>query len=480
MIDAAEEPAMRAMFNPRSIALIGASASPERIGGRALEFLKRYGYAGAVYPVNPASPQIQGFPAFRRIEDVPDAVDLAVISVPAAHVLDVLRACAAKGVALAIVYSSGFAEVGDEGAATQAQMAAIAKQSGMRILGPNCLGMMSVPAHVYCTFSAAPDVGIPSPGGIGIVSQSGAFGAYAFADAVRRGLPISRWITTGNEADIEVADCIRWLADDPESQLIMAYMEGCRDRTKFAAALERARSAGKPVILMKVGRTQTGAAATLAHTAAISGDDGAFDAVVRRHGAYRALSMQEFFDVGYAWLKGVAPRGRRIGILTASGGAGALLADAAEDFGLSLPQLPPAVQAGLKAAVPFAGTRNPVDVTGQVSNDPTLFPLFFARVAESGQYDAILCFQALAGINPLQSATLTGMWRGLRERYPGFPVFACLRASKAVRSELEDLKIPLFDDPTRMVAAVAGLCRLRDGSGCPAPEKPGDLDVLRS
>lgn len=464
MIDATDEKVVRAMFAPRSIALIGASASPERIGGRALELLKRFGYAGAVYPVNPGGPEIQGLPAYRRIEDAPDPIDIAVVSVPGAQVCDVLLSCAAKGVALAIVYSSGFAEVGEAGARAQAAISDIAKRSGMRILGPNCLGMMSVPENVYCTFSAAPDVGIPSSPGISIVSQSGAFGAYAFVDAQQRGLPISRWITTGNEADIDVADCVRWLADDPATNIIMAYVEGSRSNAKLATALEHARDARKPVIVMKVGRSAVGAAATKAHTASIAGDDAEFNALLSRAGAYRAATMQEFFDVGYVRLKGIAPGDRRIEIITASGGAGALMADAADECGLTMPPLPQSMQDELKALLPFAGVMNPIDVTGQAANDPALFPAFFSRAADSGRYDAILAFQALSGINPLQAPGVVTMWRELREKYPRFPVFACLKASEPVRRALEDMNIPVFDEPTRMVRAVAGLCRISEGS----------------
>lgn len=462
MFDAADAKVVRALFEPRAIALVGASASPERIGGRALDYLRRYQYRGALYPVNPSTPEIQGLPAYRRIEDVPGPVDLAVISVPGAQVCDVLRACAAKGVALAIVYSSGFAEVGETGAAAQAEMSDIAKQSGMRILGPNCLGMMSIPANVYCTFSAAPDIGILNARGISIVSQSGAFGAYAFVDAVQRGLPVCRWITTGNEADIAVADCIRWLVDDPETEIIMGYVESGRSNEKLAAALERARAARKPVIVMKVGRSVVGAAATEAHTASIAGDDSEFNAVFSRPGTYRATTMQEFFDVGYVRLKGIAPKGRRVGIITASGGAGALMADAADECGLAMPPLPQTAQEELKALLPFAGVLNPVDITGQAANDPALFPAFFARAADSGRYDAILTFQALSGINPLQASGVVATWRELRDKYPRFPVFACLKASEPVQRALEEMSIPVFDEPTRMVRAVAGLCRISE------------------
>jgi acyl-CoA synthetase (NDP forming) len=243
-------PESDAFFNPSAIALIGASVSPTRIGGRTLASLLKHGFSGRLYPINPSHDVIQGLQAYARIEDVPEPVDLAIIAIPAAEVLDALRSCIAKGVRAVVIYSSGFAEAGGDGTTMQAAIRSLARKAGIRVLGPNCLGFMSLPSRTICTFGQAPNIGLPAGGGVSIVSQSGAFGTYAYAAGLFRRMPISRWITTGNEADVDFSDCVDWFIRDPETKVIMGYMEGCRDGARLIRALENARQAAKPVVIL--------------------------------------------------------------------------------------------------------------------------------------------------------------------------------------------------------------------------------------
>lgn len=201
-----------ALFEPRSIAVLGASVDAGRIGGKPVANLLRFGFKGPIYPVNLRQSFVQGLPAYPNITAVPGPVDLAVLAIPAASTLPALDACAKAGVGAAIVFASGFGEIGVEGEAAQEEIGALAARTGMRILGPNCLGAMNVGSGAVCTFGGAAIAGLPLPGGLSFVSQSGAFGTYTFVNAVQRGLPASRWITTGNEADIQLADCIDWPA----------------------------------------------------------------------------------------------------------------------------------------------------------------------------------------------------------------------------------------------------------------------------
>lgn len=451
-------PESDAFFNPGAIALIGASVSPTRIGGRTLASLLKHGFSGRLYPINPSHDVIQGLQAYARIEDVPEPVDLAIIAIPAAEVLDALHACIAKDVRAVVIYSSGFAEAGGEGATMQAAIRSLARKAGIRVLGPNCLGFMSLPSRTICTFGQAPNIGLPAGGGVSIVSQSGAFGTYAYAAGLFRRMPISRWITTGNEADVDFSDCVDWFVRDPETKVIMGYMEGCRDGARLIRALDNARQAAKPVVILKVGRSPAGASAAESHTAALAGDDQIYDSVFRRYGVCRATSLEEFFATGYALLHGLAPNGRRAAVITASGGAGVLIADEASAHGFSLPPVPDNVQRDLKKRVPFAGVRNPIDVTAQVGNDPQLFSQFFSAVAETGHYDAIFCFQGLSGLNREPAERLLRRWTELRGKFPNLPIFISAMARAEVATELEALNIPVFDDPSRMVRAVAAMC----------------------
>ncbi|HEX3918837.1 MAG TPA: acetate--CoA ligase family protein [Caulobacteraceae bacterium] len=462
---------LAALLEPRSIGLIGASAHAERIGGRSLHFLKQYGYAGAIYPINPRETEIQGLPAFKSIAETPEAPDLVVVSVAAAQVIEQLTRCADRGVKAAIVFSAGFSEAGEAGAEAQAQITALAKATGLRVLGPNCLGVMSIASKVLCTFGAAPNFGLPEPGGLSIVSQSGAFGTYTFMAGKMRGLPIARWISTGNEADVDFADCVAWLADDPDTKVIMGYMEGCRNGRKLMRAFDLARAAGKPVIVIKVGRTEAGAAASQSHTAALAGSDEVFDAVFRQCGVHRAATVDEFFDVGYGCLRGMRPTSARLGVITGSGGAGVLMADAAEKAGLDMAPLPAAAQAELHEMLPFSGTRNPVDITGQAANDPTLFGRFLEVMIRDGDFGAIAVFNGLSGLGAGADERLQARWSQLRAKHPDTPFYVAMMSDPAVRRALDPLQIPVFDEPTRMVNAIAALHRFGP------PSAPGDRNV---
>lgn len=455
---------LTALFEPRSIAVLGASADPGRIGGKPVANLLRYGFAGPVYPINPRHGTVQGLPAYPDIGSVPGPVDLAVLALPAALTLEALEASARAGVGAAIVFASGFGEMDAAGARAQQALAALAQRTGMRILGPNCLGAMNIASGAICTFGQAPHLGLPPPGSLSFVSQSGAFGTFTFVTAMQRGLPASRWITTGNEADIDIADCIAWLADDPATAVIMAYMEGCRNGPKLIDALRRARAASKPVVIMKVGRSTAGAAAAQSHTAALAGADAVYDAVLRQYGAWRATSVDEFLDVGYAALVGLRPAGRRLGIITMSGGAGVLMADAAEDAKLEVPPLPPETQSALREILPFAGVQNPVDVTGQIANDRSLYIRFGRVMLREGGYDSIVGFHAVGGLDEENGPVIGESWETLRAEFPELPVFLSMRSRPELRARLEVLRIPVFDEPGRMVHAVAALTRFAPAS----------------
>lgn len=451
------------LFDPQGIAIVGASATPGKIGAMPVTLLRQHGYEGRIVPVNPRAEAIQGLAAVPSLDALDGNIDLAILAVPAAHAAQALERARPGQVGAAVVFTSGFSETGAAGAAQQERLCAIARERGIRLLGPNCLGFMNVRRKVYATFSPAPANGIVPPGGIGMVSQSGAFGAYAYSMARDRGLGLSHWISTGNEADIDVADCIEWLAHDADTRVIMAYMEGCRDGAKLRRALAAARAAGKPVVVTKIGRTQAGARAAASHTAALAGDDAVYDALFRQYGALRARSIEDFFNLGYAldtWKR--PPAGRRLGIFTISGGVGALMADEAQDAGLALPEPAASAQERLLELVPFASGRNPVDVTGQAVSEPGLLLTTADDILADGRYDALAVFLAAAGSSETLWPTFEAFAREMQARHPGVPLAISALFPPARRRELERLGCLVFPDPSAAIRTIGAVASLAD------------------
>lgn len=389
--------AFSALLSPSSVALVGASDDPTRIGGRPLRYLKQAGYKGAILPVNPKRESVQGLPAYQSISDLPVVPDTTILALPAHLTLEAVEACAAAGVKAATVFSAGFAETGSDGEKLQAEMVQIAKASGMRLLGPNCLGVFNPSAGYFGTFSVVLDNQLIAPGPVGIVSQSGAYGAHIAHLARERGLGISQWVTTGNECDIDLAEALDWMVQQPDTNVIMAYAEGVRNRDSFIAALERARKAEKAVIFMKTGRSEIGAQAAASHTASLAGSDAVFDAVLRQYGVYRAATTTEQLDIAYACASGVYPPSNRTGIFTMSGGFGIQLADDAEAAGLDVAPMPEAAQDKLKEMLPYSSPRNPVDATAQVVSNMDMLTKYVRTMISEGGYDI---FTAILGTGP--------------------------------------------------------------------------------
>jgi acyl-CoA synthetase (NDP forming) len=387
------------LVRPRSVAVIGASDEPARIGGRPIAYMKERGFAGPIWPVNPKRPTVQGLPAFASIAELPAAPDVAIIAVPSALAIQALDELGTKGCRAVICFTAGFAEMDEAGAAAQVQMTEVARRHGIRLLGPNCLGVFNDAIRFYGTFTASFEKGWPIPGRIGIASQSGAYGTHIFSAALDRGIGTQVCITTGNEAEVALGDVLGWMAQAPEVDVICAYAEGIRESESFLAALDLARRNRKPIVMMKVGRSQLGGAAAQSHTASIAGDDAVTQAVLDEFGVVRRRTTEEMLDIAYAATRRIYPARNTLGVLTVSGGAGVLISDAAEAAGLPMPPMPEEAQAKLRALIPFCAPRNPVDCTAQVTNDLKLISTFAESVAVDGGYSSILSFwsQTAAG-----------------------------------------------------------------------------------
>jgi acyl-CoA synthetase (NDP forming) len=456
---------LSALFRPRSVAVIGASSDPTKIGGRPIHHLRDAGFTGTIYPINPHRDEIQGIPALRSLDDVPGEVDLAIVAVPTGAVLDAVTACAAKGVKVAILFSAGFAEMGAEGAALQDQLVQVARAGGMRLLGPNCIGAASGEIGAIATFAFA--VQLPKPEGplprVALVSQSGAIGGHSVAAALPRGFQFDPWVTTGNEADIDVADCVGYLAMDDSVSAIAVYMEGTRSGERLKAALDLAFQRGKPVIMLKAGESDIGAAAAASHTASLVGSSQAYDALFQRYNVCRVGSITELVQMSYALAIGRLPKGRRLGILTGSGGGGILAADAAFVEGIEVPPLPAAAQDRLKALWSAASVVNPIDTTAQVTNDPALLSAFLDVVLEDGGYDVVLLFLTYIGMRRPWSDNVVESLRKVRSAHPDADVIVTMLGTEEVMRDIRALGMPIYEELTDAVRDISRLAQLGEG-----------------
>ena len=466
-----------AFFRPSSVAVIGASSNFAKIGGRPVHNMKIAGYGGTILPVNPGASEIQDLPAFGSLAEIPGPVDMAIVVVPMPSVEAAIADCVSKGVRAAVVLSSGFAEISAEGARMQRRIADMAAEGGLRVMGPNCMGVMNADTGMIATFISAIGETGPRPGTISVASQSGAFGGHCFTLARERGLGLRLWATMGNQCDVELSDCLAYMAKDPGTNVVLGYMEGVQDPDKLVESLAIAREEGKPVVLMKVGRSSVGSAAAASHTASLTGSDAVFDALLRQYDVYRPHTIDEMFDVGYAFASGRLPANDKVGIITVSGGVGVIMADAAEDAGLRLPALPRTTQARMRELVPFAGTRNPLDVTAQFINDATLMERMYGALLDEGDYASAVCFLAGVGLNPVMMERLEPTLSAVAERFPDHLHVLSILTTPELRARLQDLGYICYEDPSRAIAALGALARYaaaagrRRGRGPPRPPK---------
>lgn len=426
-----------------------------------MRYLCEGGFKGAVYPVNPKRDTVQGIRSYDSVAALPEVPDVAILAVPAQGTVQALRDCADRKVKAAVVFSAGFAEAGEQGRLAQDQIAGIARESGMRVLGPNCLGLFNAGIGYYGTFSAILDAAFVEPGPIAVVSQSGAYGSHIAHLARQRGLGIGQWITTGNECDIDVAEALRWVIDQPDVKVVMAYAEGIRDRDTFIEALEVARAKEKAIVFLKVGRSDVGAQAVSSHTAALAGSDAVFDAVLRQYGAYRARTTAEHLDVTYACARGLYPAGNRFGIFTLSGGFGIQMADDASACGLDVAPMPEAAQDELKAMLPYASPRNPVDATAQALTDLPLMTSYIAAMLEKGGYHLFAGIFGSGPASPTFSASLRRVLRTATAGHQGRILALSMSAPPEIVRAYEDDGFLIFEDGSALVNALAALVWFR-------------------
>jgi acyl-CoA synthetase (NDP forming) len=379
---------VRRLFNPRSVALIGAT-DKSRWSWSIFGNLALHGFAGPVYLVNPRGVPVHGQDSYARIADLPQPVDLAFVMVPTSAVLGVLAEVADAGIPSVVLLTSGFAEVGEDGAELERQVVDLARRCGLTILGPNGNGFINAAARItpYGLPIDAPLLGGP----VGVVLQSGALASSVLTFAQTRNVGVSLLVSMGNESMVSMTDVIRYLIDDDATRVIALFIESVRRPDEFIALAREALAKGKPIVAIKVGRSQTGARVARAHTGSLVGDDAVVDAVFRQHGVIRVDCLEDLIiTAGLLAATGPLP-GNRVGFVTASGGASEIIADRAEDEGIEIPEFAPATVERLRAVVPeFAATQNPVDVTGYILVDRNLLRNALTAVHDDPSLDALV------------------------------------------------------------------------------------------
>ena len=455
----------QAAFNPRSIALIGASARPGKLGHILMQNLLD-GYPGMLYPINPGETEIMGQQAYPRIQEAPGPVDLAVVALPPESCVQAMRDCAEAGAQTALVLSGGFAEVGAEGLARQQDMLEIARAGGVRLIGPNCFGLY----NCNLGLNASMGFGLPPKGGnISLVTQSGAYGMAIFGLARQRHLRFAKILSHGNKADITDHEILDYFAADDETSVLCLFLESVSNGRAFFEALART-AQRKPVVVAKTGRSNAGSRAAASHTAALTGDATAFITAVRQAGAILAESGLEMVDIAEALSRQPLPPGNRVGIITNSGGTGVELTDLCERFGLSVPELSPAVQAQIAPLLPsYASPRNPVDVTPLWSRFPAMYGGSIEAMYESNDIDIIIpiLLQRSALMQENIEAVRDTVLRSQRERGIAKPTYVCWivgNEGERTQAMLQDAGIPVYEWPertARTAAAIAAYAQAR-------------------
>lgn len=460
-------------FRPASIAVIGASRRPGTLGYQILDNLIRHGYQGVVYPVNPHAPFVHSIPAYPSVTAIPGPVDLAVVVVPKEVVLEVAEQCGQKGVRGVVVISAGFREVGGEGVAREEALVEIVRRYGMRLVGPNCMGLLNTDPGVSMNATFAPTM--PPPGSTSFLSQSGALGVTILDYAHEYGIGIRQFISVGNKPDVSGNDLLEYWEDDPHTRVILMYLESFGNPKHFIP-LARRISRKKPIAVVKSGRTPAGARAASSHTGALAGADLAIDALLAQCGVLRAGSIQELFDLAMAFEHLPLPKGNRVAILTNAGGPGIIMADACESHGLEVVELSPHIQARLRRVFPAeASVRNPVDMIASATGER--YQVALSIVLQDPKVDAVLAaFVPPLGIRQTDiAASIVAAAGTCREK----PVLAVLMGREGLpegRAELKEAGIPAYIFPESAARALAAMNRYRAWRERP-PAEPEHFSV---
>jgi len=441
-------------FNPRSVAIVGASRQEGKVGYEILANMIEAGYKGGIFPVNPKADEIEGLKCYADLESIPEAPELVLIIVPAKIVPTVMQQCAKIGTKAVVIITAGFKEVGEQGRALEKQVIQTARQAGIRVIGPNCLGLIVPASNLNASFGGD----LPAPGGIAYLSQSGALLAAILDTANDSGIGFSKLVSIGNKADVDELDIMEAVAADPETKVIAGYLESITDGNAFVREAERI-SHIKPILLMKSGGTQAGAEAASSHTGSLAGSEVAYESAFERAGIIRCESIKQQFDYAQAFANQPLPAGSRVAVITNAGGPGIMAADAVEREGLTFAKLNEDTVNKLASSLPAAANLlNPIDVLGDALADRYEFALDV--VIDDPNVDAILVLLTPQAMTEA-AATAEAIVK-ITGQKPGKPVLACFLGAAKVRDGIGILRkggIPQYDSPESAVDAIEAMIR---------------------
>ena len=469
--------ALKLFFNPRAVAVVGASRKRGTIGGEIFHNLLGFGFNGPVYPVNPTTDVVQSVPAYASVEAIPGPVDLAIIVVPAGRVIEVAAACGRKGVKALVVISMGFSETGKEGQSQQAELVRICREAGMRLIGPNCMGIINTDPDVRLDATFAPSM--PPQGRVGFSSQSGALGLAIIEHANSLGLGISTFVSVGNKADISGNDLLRYWEADPGTDVILLYLESFGNPKKFSQIARRV-GRKKPIVVVKSGRSAAGARATSSHTGAlIAASDVTVDALFRQAGVIRTDTLEELFDVASLLVNQPLPRGNRVGIITNAGGPAILCADACEARGLEVPVLSETSQTKLRAFLPAgAGLGNPVDMIASAPAEH--YRQAIEILSQDENVDSLIVIFTPPLVTRAEDVAQE-IIKAVKTIDQGKPVLSVFLSAQAAPAALSsgDVCIPSYSFPETAAIALARAARYRQWRERPETLAPRFEDVRR-
>lgn len=467
------------LFSPDSIALIGASGDPAKLAGRPHRFLERHGYPGDLYLVNPGRETIDGRSCYDSVTDVPGPIDLAMVLVPAGAVAGVIEECGRADIPFALVIASGFAEAGADD--REAELVDAARRAGVRLIGPNAQGVLDLHAGVTASFSSMLKRDTLRTGSVSFVTQSGAFGGALFQLTQNRDIGTAKWLSTGNEADLGSIEVIDYLVEDPETDVVVAYLEQLQDGHRLVSIGRRAAETDTAILAMRVGASPRGRDAAAAHTGSLGTADAIYDAVFAQAGVSRVRSVDGFVDAVTAF-SAIEPSAypatdgdRGIGVLSVSGGAAVLISDAADRIGLELAAFSAATVDALSAAIPDYGSpTNPVDATMTVVGDPDTFATAIERIAGDDTVTGLIIQFGNSGDETIETCKGT-----LQRLAGGLPIACVFTGSTPVpetESTLREAGILVFEDPVRAVGSLNRLAERRSFLRSPPPPTPVELD----
>ncbi|MEE9315538.1 MAG: acetate--CoA ligase [bacterium] len=454
---------MEKLFNPKSIAVIGASRQEGKVGHSVLKNLLQYGYPGKIYPINPKAKEILRTKTYSTIFAVEGEIDLAVVAIPSQFVPSILKDCVSKKIGAVVIISAGFKESGKQGSQLERELVEIIKNSGIRVLGPNCLGIIDTASSLNASFAA----GMPSPGNIAFFSQSGALCTAVLDWALGEDVGFSKFISLGNKADIDEVDLLLTLADDQETKVILGYLEGVSNGTRFME-VAREVSRKKPVIIIKSGRTQAGARAASSHTGTLTGLDTAYEAAFRQCGIIRAETVQTLFDYAIAFAHQPLPRGPNLAILTNAGGPGIIAADAVENSILQMASFRENTISKLRKELPSnASIYNPVDVIGDAGADR--YEKAMKTIVDDPGVDSLTVILAPQAMTKIKETA--EVIRKISSAVSDKPIVSSFMGRLEVKQGIRILrsgKIPNYSYPERTISALEAMVKYRKWKETPS------------